>query len=263
MYLGVAFIPSSLFHLGLIFTDKEKTNKKWISLGYFFSFVFVFLSQTPYFIDGIYEYSWGVHSQARIFHHLFLLFFFSYSSLFVWNTYKYLKGASKENFVQVQQIKYFLVSFIILLSGSYAFLAAYNINFNPLGAYLLELLSVSILSFAITKYRLFETKALLTELLVISMAIVLFVLPFFMPTATLKIAAIIIFSLYSIVGYLLIKSTKKEVKAKEGLECVVKERTKELADRNEELEKWYKLTIGREVRMAELKEKIKEMEGKN
>jgi hypothetical protein len=30
-----------------------------------------------------------------------------------------------------------------------------------------------------------------------------------------------------------------------------------------ELEKWYKLTIGRELRMAELKEKIKETEEKN
>ncbi|MFA5742628.1 MAG: histidine kinase N-terminal 7TM domain-containing protein [Candidatus Paceibacterota bacterium] len=36
----------------------------------------------------------------------------------------------------------------------------------------------------------------------------------------------------------------------------------EIQKGKEELEKWYKLTIGREVRMAELKEKIKEMENK-
>jgi hypothetical protein len=29
-----------------------------------------------------------------------------------------------------------------------------------------------------------------------------------------------------------------------------------------DLEKWYKLTIGRELRMAELKDKIKELEDK-
>jgi hypothetical protein len=41
------------------------------------------------------------------------------------------------------------------------------------------------------------------------------------------------------------------------------EQSKKIAEeRAAELEKWYKLTIGREVRMAELKEKIKEMEEK-
>ena len=60
-----------------------------------------------------------------------------------------------------------------------------------------------------------------------------------------------------------------EVNAKENFEQKVQERTKELEqskkvaeDRAAELEKWYKLTIGREVRMAELKDKIKEMEEK-
>ncbi|NIQ16473.1 MAG: hypothetical protein GTO02_19395, partial [Candidatus Dadabacteria bacterium] len=47
------------------------------------------------------------------------------------------------------------------------------------------------------------------------------------------------------------------------LETAVAERTKELEDSNlalkekiEDLEKWQKLTVGREVRMSELKSKI-------
>jgi hypothetical protein len=55
----------------------------------------------------------------------------------------------------------------------------------------------------------------------------------------------------------------KEVRAKETFEGLVKQRTQELSERNKELEKFYKLTIGRELRMAELKEKIKEIENKN
>jgi len=49
----------------------------------------------------------------------------------------------------------------------------------------------------------------------------------------------------------------------------VKERTAELSKayeelkiRQEEIERWYSLTIGRELRMAELKQKIKEIEKK-
>ena len=35
-----------------------------------------------------------------------------------------------------------------------------------------------------------------------------------------------------------------------------------LKEKTEEMEKWYKLTVGREVRMAELKQKVKELEQK-
>jgi hypothetical protein len=262
VYAGVVFIPAFLIHFGLIFINREKEDKTWLYLGYFFSFVFLILSQTNNFIDGLHYYSWGIHSQARIFHHLFMLFFFIYALLFLWKVYKFFKNSTDKGKTEVQQIKYFLISFAILLSGSYAFLAAYNINLNPLGAYILELISIMVLAFAIMKYSLFETKVILTEFLVMVMAIVLFLLPFFMPSTFFKIIAATVFLLYCFVGYLLIKSTMKEVRAKETFEGMVKTRTKELDERNKELEKFYQLTIGRELRMAELKEKIKEMEGK-
>ena len=59
----------------------------------------------------------------------------------------------------------------------------------------------------------------------------------------------------------------REIRQKEILEEKVKERTKELQaayedikKRKEDLEKFYKLTVGRELRMIELKQKIKELE---
>jgi hypothetical protein len=262
VYAGVVFIPAFLMHFGLIFINREKEDKIWLYFGYLFSFVFLVLSRSSEFIDGLWTYSWGVHSQAKIFHHLFLLFFSTYAIIFLWKVYKFFKNSADKDKTTVQQIKYFLISFAILLSGSYAFLAAYNINLNPLGAYILELMSIMTLAFAIMKYNLFETKIILTELLVAAMSIVLFLMPFFMPSTVLKIVVVIVFLLYCFVGYLLIKSTMKEVRAKESFEGMVKMRTKELDDRNKELEKFYQLTIGRELRMAELKDKIKEMEGK-
>jgi C4-dicarboxylate-specific signal transduction histidine kinase len=74
--------------------------------------------------------------------------------------------------------------------------------------------------------------------------------------------------LVALFGWWLVNSVEKEVEAKESLEEKVRERTKELEqskkvaeERATELEKWYKLTIGRELRMAELKDKIKDLEG--
>jgi len=50
--------------------------------------------------------------------------------------------------------------------------------------------------------------------------------------------------------------------AKIGLEEEVKDRTKELAEKVKELEKWRRLTTGRELRMAELKKEIKKLKEK-
>jgi uncharacterized membrane-anchored protein YhcB (DUF1043 family) len=97
-------------------------------------------------------------------------------------------------------------------------------------------------------------------MLVAVMALILFALPFFMPSVILRVIAIGVFITYCFLGYLLIRFTIKEVKAKESFEDQVKQRTQELSERNEELEKFYKLTIGRELKMAELKSKIKEIE---
>ncbi|MGM0482881.1 MAG: HAMP domain-containing protein [Patescibacteria group bacterium] len=54
--------------------------------------------------------------------------------------------------------------------------------------------------------------------------------------------------------------TRELEELNKSLEDKVEERTKELQDRVDELEKFHKLTTGRELKMIELKEKIKELE---
>jgi len=63
-------------------------------------------------------------------------------------------------------------------------------------------------------------------------------------------------------GYFFAFSDITEVKAlQENLEKKVEERTKELQRRVEELEKFHKLTVGRELKMIELKKEIKKLKG--
>ncbi len=54
--------------------------------------------------------------------------------------------------------------------------------------------------------------------------------------------------------------TKELEELAQSLDEKVKERTKELQERLEELEKFHRLTVGREMKMAELKEKIQALE---
>jgi Na+/proline symporter len=57
---------------------------------------------------------------------------------------------------------------------------------------------------------------------------------------------------------------KEEFLKKQGeeLDRIVKERTKELEEKNSELERFQDLTVGRELKMMELKEKIEELKSK-
>lgn len=120
---------------------------------------------------------------------------------------------------------------------------------------------------AVVKKGLFGIKVIVVDSLVGIIAIVLFIFPFLLDIFILKIIGWSIFGFFSIIGYLLIKFIHQEVKTKEILEQRVRERTKELEEKKDEsekraaeLERWYKLTVGRELKMVELKKKIKELE---
>jgi len=120
---------------------------------------------------------------------------------------------------------------------------------------------------AITKYHLFDVKVILTELLVAAIALLL--LFNIVTPVNYLFLKMIIFFLFLIAGYYIIASAHKEIRAKENLEQKVQERTKELQgayddikSQKNELERWYNLTIGRELKMAELKDKIKDLEQK-
>ncbi len=56
--------------------------------------------------------------------------------------------------------------------------------------------------------------------------------------------------------------TKALREINETLEDQVEERTKKLQEQIDELEQWRKMAVGRELKMAELKEKIKELKDK-
>ena len=151
--------------------------------------------------------------------------------------------------------------------GCTCFLPNFGINLYPIFNFTVPLYP-AIMTFAILKYHLFEIRVILTELLVGVMGIILLFLPFVIETTLpMRVLMIGVFLLFCFFGYLLIQYTHREIKQKEILEQKVKERTKELQTayeeikkRKEDLEKFYKLTVGRELKMIELKQKIKELE---
>jgi hypothetical protein len=265
--IGAAFMPSFYFHFITDILKIFEKNKIAVYLSYAYSIFFALISlPTNWFVKGVehrlFFKFWPVPGELfSVFLAIFFgLFIYSWVLLFV-----ALKKTPPGN--EKNQIKFLLFGVIPgAIGGATNYPLWYNIPFPPWGSILTSAF-VMITAIGLIRYRLFNIKAILTEVLVITMGIVLVFLPFLMTDFRLKALTTGIFLFYCVIGYLLIVGTLNEVRAKETLEQKVQERTKELEtskkvaeERAQELEKWYNLTIGRELKMAELKKKIGEME---
>ncbi|MDD5750450.1 MAG: histidine kinase N-terminal 7TM domain-containing protein [Candidatus Pacebacteria bacterium] len=224
---------------------------------------------------------------------LFLNVYFVFlAGIFAFLIFTLAQGYRRAKGIQRKQVGYVLIG----ASLSVLSVAIANFIFPYLKLYYLTPLFDSpgslffaIFSFAaISRYRLLDIKVILTETLVIATGLVLLALPFLMDTKELVIATSAILAVFCAFGYMLVKNAIKESRHKETLEKEVASRTKELEaaknlamsrakeaekarklaeeraeeinKRKEELERFYNLTVGRELKMIELKKKIGQLE---
>jgi len=158
IYMGVAFIPVFLYHFSVVYCG-IKSQKKLVILGYILSSAFLFLSQTDYFVKDLFEYKWGVHTKAQLFHHIFLVYFVLYVSLWFYNVFRYYKKIT--NPLARQQIKYVFLAFLLLFTiGPLAYLPAYGIGIYPF-AYVSGVVFSIILAYAILRYRFMDIRMIM------------------------------------------------------------------------------------------------------
>jgi hypothetical protein len=275
-WVGVLIVPAYLSFI-LVFATRLKKFRLASFAWYFVGAVITAISFfTPYVDVGIgaaypYNVEYGpIAPLGRIYivAGLAIALFYLLSS--------YLKSDNKIK----AQLQYFIVGMVIYVIGGIlvtglAPLFIKDFNYIDISA-LVSIPWIGLTTYAIIKKRLFDLKVFLTETLVVGFFLMLmaqlifgnFLQPFF-------IALINIF-LFLPIGYLLVAASHREIKRSEVLEEKVAERTKDLQisnqaleqskkvaeNRAQELEKWYNLTVGRELRMAELKSQIKELEDK-
>jgi hypothetical protein len=272
--MAAIFIPATFLHFVAVFLGIYQKKKPLIVFGYLFSFIIFLTGFTSLFIAGV--RSQGSIQWYPIAGPSYFPFLIMFGCFVMYGWYLMLRALDKDGGKNNLPIIYVLVgTFIGFMGGATNFFNLYNIPIPPYGNGLV--LFIFIFTFlAISKYRLFEIKTMLTELLVIIMAAVSLVEAMLFQDLWSRTLGISVFILFCLLGYLLIRSMQKELSAKGLLEQKVRERTQELQGSNEklgkayeelqqrqkELEKWYNLTIGRELRMAELKDKIKEIEEK-
>lgn len=282
VYCGVVFIPIFLLHLSLVLSgEKNKIYKTFVlPAGYAIAVIFLFSIWffPEFFIQGLFTYKWGCHAIAQPGHNLFLIYYIGYLLWFFYKTFR-LWRTTQDPVLRVQS-KYIFFSFLFLFPNSFAFLPAYKIAVFPI-EYACSLVWILILTYAITQRNLLNAKVIIVDVLAALVVFTVLVYAMFSSGAGDMFIKLAFLTLIIGFAWLAVRGVHREINEKERLGTMVKERTRELEeskkiaeeakmaaeeakkvaeDRAAELEKWYNATIGRELRMAELKKRMDEME---
>ena len=219
-YVGITLIPVIFFHFILSFLKKRRTlDKIFLFLFYPISFLLVAsLFFSNYFIAGFYEYFWGFYPNAGPFHilYLFILFvvFFRIIYLLLDNLFKEKTKYSEH---EKHQLNYFLLGITFYTLASFDFLANYGVGIYPFG-FVFILTFLSIIAYAIIKYKLFNVRIVVTEILVASFSVLLFVNVFLASSLFGYTWRTFIFLVFLVLGGMLIKSVLREIRAYEEIE---------------------------------------------
>ena len=236
-YAFGALVPASAISWTLELCDKKITKFKIIlifSLGLLFFLI-------P-FIDGLIItdikniYPGGfIEGETGL---LFPLYAVYVSGAMGFIIYTLISEYPKTEGIRKMQLSYVLVgSFLymsIVLMVSFILPLFGNMKFSNLDSPS-SLIFLAFTALAITRYHLFEVKVILTEILVGIIAIISLIEALIFKTFWTQTLGFSVFILFCFIGYLLIKATHREIKAKEILEDKVKERTKELQTAYEDI----------------------------
>jgi len=161
-YLGVIFIPISLYHFTITFLQDQK-RKKYLPYIYLIGLIFIIASRTDYFINGMHNYFWGYYPSVGIFYPFWVLF---YGSMFLWTVYilysAYTKQGEEKPFAQKQQIRYVLFAFFVASFSCVDYLQNFNLEVYPFG-YIIAFICIPIIAYAILRHRLMDIEVVIKK----------------------------------------------------------------------------------------------------
>ena len=159
-FLGVAYIPSTVYFFSVAWLKLFDRQKKWVILGLAGSFLFYALALfTPWGFDEMKLHYWGYFPKYGISNKIFLLFFFPYFLAAFLNFAKnlYLETDSTRR----KQVRMIYIAFIISFFSSFDFVPKFfSYSLYPIG-YISVLIWIGMVAYAIVSYRALDIETVI------------------------------------------------------------------------------------------------------
>ncbi len=158
---GAILIPIVYFHHVLLFLDRVKDHRLSLSLGYLLGAIFLFADSTPYFVRDLQaEMSFQYWPKPGIFFHGYLIWFAAYA---VYSTNLIISEYHKATGLRQNQYLYLAIGSVIgYIGGATNFPLWYGIPIPPDGTILVSVY-VSIIAYAILRYRLMDISIVINK----------------------------------------------------------------------------------------------------
>lgn len=215
LMFGAIFTSISFFHLVLVFLeiDKQRFYKIVLFIFYLFSFVWVAVNFTNYFVDRVEATSYfKFWPMAGPFYAPFLAAFFAhvlYASVLLFKNYRKSVGH-----VKIQTVLLLIGIFIAFVGGSTNYPLWYGIDIAPWGNALVSLY-VILTVYAMMRYKLMDVKVVSAELFA-GVVFIIFLIDVFLSNNlsefVFRFIALVFMGAF---GVMLIRAVRKEVRRRE------------------------------------------------
>jgi signal transduction histidine kinase len=222
-YLGVFLFATFLLIFSFHF-PKEKTFIKGVKKNLFYGAIVVFSilsSFTDLVIKDVIPRPWGFDLLFGKFYNFYLLFCITFAFISLKNFFQSFRTSSGIEKLQLQYLFLGLAIFIgvsIIVNVIVRSIVGSDIYYR-IGNYS-SIFLILLLAIAITRYHLFGIQVILTEILVGLIGLLLIVQIFTAQTVLWKFINSLLFLLFCIFGYLLIRGVLKEIKLREEVERI-------------------------------------------
>lgn len=177
LYLGVSFIPVTIFCYSSIWFGFREKQRRLIWLGFILACVFTLLIWfTPWIISGYMRHSWGHYSLLTLWGGAaYLTFFAAYMIGFFVNAVRAYRRTTES--ILKHQIRLVLLGFLVAYTGSVDFLPCYRIEIFPIGAFTTFVL-VCTLAYTIVRYKLLDIETVIHKTIMWFSSTVIAISPF-------------------------------------------------------------------------------------
>lgn len=154
---AVIFISVNVYYFVSCYLGQEEKRRHSIAAGYLLALALAVAgNETNLLVSGVQRYFWGFYPKWGPLSVPVLCLFFGYmaaSFLSLFKQYRLTTNVAEKN-----QLKYFLLAFMIAYTGSADYLAVFGIEVYPWG-YVGVSLFLAIIAYSMLRYRLMELRA--------------------------------------------------------------------------------------------------------